>query len=217
MPSPAAAAARPSVSTPTSPTMSHSVSRPARRRPRSSSWSSCAIAFDGASTPVASAIPSGIASAAAPTPASAIAGADAGPASAPMPRANTHAASATNKSVAFANTTRPRCPAALPNATTTASPTASATRASPKAGEYAISADAAAAQLTAIVSQSQPAEPRAAEMPSPRRTPRRVPAPRPRLHAAACLPRQNTARDRLGLGGVLADDEQACGPVARPR
>src|SRR5829696_3098104 len=33
------------------------------------------------------------------------------------------------------------------------------------------------------------------------------------LHAATGLTRQNSARDRLGLSGVLADDEQACGSV----
>src|SRR5215217_632435 len=33
------------------------------------------------------------------------------------------------------------------------------------------------------------------------------------LHAAAGLARQNSARDGLGLGGILADHEQACGSV----
>ena len=52
----------PIVSTPTIPTMSQIVHCPNRRRSRRPSWPSCAIASDGASIPVASAIASGIAS-----------------------------------------------------------------------------------------------------------------------------------------------------------
>ena len=47
------------VTLPTMASVSHSVSRPKRRRPRSSSWASWAMADEGASTPVASAIATG--------------------------------------------------------------------------------------------------------------------------------------------------------------
>src|SRR5438128_10030128 len=55
----AALTVRPLVSHTTIASMSQSVTRPKRRRPRSSSWPSWAIADDGASTPVASAIATG--------------------------------------------------------------------------------------------------------------------------------------------------------------
>ena len=55
-------AVSPSVSVPTMPSVSHSVMRPKRRRPALSSCPNCAMADDGASTPVASAIATGKAS-----------------------------------------------------------------------------------------------------------------------------------------------------------
>ena len=57
-----ASAERPRVRVATMASISQSVMRPKRRRPLSSSWPSWAIAEEGASTPVASAIATGKAS-----------------------------------------------------------------------------------------------------------------------------------------------------------
>ena len=154
--SPAAAAARPSVSNPTTTTMSQSVRQAGRGGgPVSSSWSSRAIAFDGASTPVASAMPSGMARAADPAPASPAIIGTAGRFADRRPPPYQHPARKRDEEqcrVREHDATRDGR-RALPNATATASPAASS---DPRLGQSRARRRSApmhaAAQLTATVS-----------------------------------------------------------------
>ncbi len=147
--------AMPRVSQTTIPTMSHSVVRPNRSRPALSSWPSWAIADEGASTPVARAMPTGKATSTPSTAECPAAGAALATTrwtgAARVPRMITTDPTTTKLRVIIANTARPPCPSSVMPATAKSSTTASPVRAGASLGTYAMIADAPAATLIAMV------------------------------------------------------------------
>lgn len=131
-----ASAVRPRVMVPTMPRVSHSVIRPNRRRPASSSWPSCAIAEDGASTPVARAIATGNANATAigmPCPGVVVI-VPVGCTVALRPLASTATVMTRNATVITAKIDRPTCPNHVNPATPAVSTRASGIRHAASAG-----------------------------------------------------------------------------------
>jgi hypothetical protein len=168
---------------PTTARVSHSVIRPNRIRPLSSSWSSWAIAEDGASMPVASAMATGKARATASAgecPAWWVM-VPVGCGAAKKPNTRTAAATVMNATVIAANTVRPRCPNQVPPATRATSSSASGIRKAARPGKNAMIAEAPAAELIAMVSTkstiSAPIGTNAA--PSPNASPAAAAAPPP--------------------------------------